>query len=101
MDYLAILDDREGDLEDMVCDRLGGALLPQEELDVLEPRQRIAIKELLMAFNLPLEAGKAAHLMLLGAFFSPGATIGSMGSDNRKLCLERARSLIDEMLGEL
>lgn len=101
MDYLAIVNDDEGDLEDMICDRLGGALVAQESLKVLDPRQGEAVKELLMAFDLPVEMGAAAELMMTASFFNPGATIGTMGEGNRKAGLERARALIDEMLKDL
>jgi hypothetical protein len=101
MDYLALLNDDEGSLEDMVCDRLGGTLISQEALEALDVRQGHAIKELLMAFDLPIEMGAAAQLMILASFFSPGATIGSMGEGNRRAGLERARALIDEILKDL
>lgn len=102
MRYLAILDDEEGDLEDhAVDDRLGGTLVSQDKVGILDSRQGQAVKELLMAFDLPIEAGSAACLMLLASFFHPGATIGTMGGDNRKAGLERARALIDEMLKDL
>lgn len=103
MKYLALLDDEYSDLdlEDMVCDRLSGSLISQESLEVLDPRQGQAAKELLMAFNMPVEMGSAAELMLVASFLNPGATIGSMGGDNRKAGLERARALIDEMLKDL
>jgi hypothetical protein len=67
----------------------------------LDARQGQAVKELLMAFDLPIEAGTAGHLMLLASFFQPQATIGTMSSDNRKAGLERARALIDQMLEDL
>lgn len=101
MRYLAILDDEEGDLEDMVCDRLDGTLVAQNELEALDARQGEAVKELLMAFDLPMEMMAASHLMLLASFFNPGAMIGTMGEGNRKAGLERARALIDDMLKDL
>jgi len=101
MEFLALLNDDEGDLDDMVCDRLGGMLISQEDLLFMDRRQGEAIKELLMAFDLPMEVGCAAQMMMLGAFFNPGATVGTMAGANRRLCLERARSLIDDLLKEV
>jgi len=73
----------------------------QQELVDLDPRQREAITDLMMGFNLPVDMMSAANNMLLASFINPGATIGSMDSGNRKICLERARAAIEEMLKEL
>jgi len=67
----------------------------------IDPRQREAASDLLMAFDLPVELTAAAHSMLLGAIINPGSTIQSMGPGNRKAMLLKAKGLIEEMLSEI
>lgn len=82
-------------------DNLDASVVYQRDLVELDPRQREAITDLLMGFNLPVDMMSAANNMLLASFVNQNATIGHMGSDNRKVSLERARAAIEEMLKEL
>jgi len=73
---------------------------PQEAIDI-DPRQRQAVADLLMAFDLPAELTAVSRSMLLGAIMNPGGTIQSMGPGNRRAMLEKAKGLIEEMLSEI
>ncbi|WP_298167650.1 hypothetical protein [Novosphingobium sp.] len=71
--------------------------------DLLDRRARLAAAHLLLAFDLPAEAMAASWQMIEAAEACPGCTMGdfpAMGNNQRRTCLERARTLIDEMLAE-
>lgn len=69
----------------------------------IDRRQRLAAAHLLMGFDLPQEMGRAARSMLEAAEICPDLNtgeIGSMGDQQHRTALMRARTLIDEMLAE-
>lgn len=76
-------------------------LIYQDEMVELDPRQLKAITNLLLGFDLPANMMNVANNMLMASFFNKDATIGNMGSDNRKVCLQRARDAIDQLLQEI
>lgn len=100
---MVLLEVEDGqDLEELLdLDSLDANVIYQDELVDLDQRQRGAITDLLLGFDLPVEMMSAANNMLLASFVDKGATIGQMGPANRRLCLEKARAAIDEMLGEM
>jgi hypothetical protein len=76
-------------------------VIPRSELVDMCSQQMEAISSLLLAFDLPAEMGKVANNMVIGAFVNPDAKIGQMGSDNRKHQLEKAKSLVEQMLADI
>lgn len=72
--------------------------------DLIDRRQRLAACMLLSAMDLPAPAGDAARQLIEAADVCPGVTIGDLpplGPGSRRLFLQRASDLIDEMLAEL
>lgn len=98
-----------GDGDDSGMVRIGGELVHWDisgtggGLDI-DRRQRLAAALLLMAFDLPQEMRAASLTMLEAARLCPGLTtgeIGGMGGHQRVAMLERAKSLIEEMVAEI
>lgn len=73
----------------------------------IDRRARLAAANLMVAFDLPQSATYAAQQMIMAARLCPGMTTnelgnmqGSMNNHNKRSVLEKARTLIDEMLRE-
>lgn len=100
---LVMLEVEDGqELDDLLdLDSVDANVIYQNDLVDLDQRQREAITDLLLAFDLPVDMMSAANNMLLASFVNKGATIGQMGSENRRIYLEKARATIDEMLKEI
>lgn len=69
--------------------------------DLLDRRQRVAAAILLHAVDLPQEMSAYAQLSLTAAKVCPGLNVSeAFTGQPRRVMLERARELIDEMLAE-
>lgn len=70
----------------------------------IDRRQRVVAALMVMGFDLPQGMTDAGIHMQAAADLCPGITadeIPMQGARNRRLCLKRARDLIDEMLEEI
>lgn len=69
----------------------------------IDRRQRVAAANLLMGFDLPQPVEAFAASMLEAALICPGLTTGELPDASkgaRRLALQNARRIIDEMLAE-
>lgn len=72
-----------------------------KKYDPLDRRQRLAATILMSAVDLPQPLPEFAKLTLAAARLTPGCKVcEAMLGAGRRAALERARGLIDEMLGE-
>lgn len=69
----------------------------------IDQRQRLAAALLLMGFDLPQEMTMFSASMLEAAEICPGIKMGQIPIETkgRRIALEKARELIDQMLGEM
>lgn len=70
----------------------------------IDRRQRVVAALALCATDLPQPMGEFGQLMLEATSVCPGIKadeIPMQGARNRRLCLKRARDLLDEMIEEI